>query len=142
MERCIDASKDILKKGCVNDMSSKHVDFLLNFGLTLQFKSKCFKDSKNQYCTKKNRDVFCSDCFPKEKELLEQLMANAPQEKKERALRGMKKRNKCGKRSNGDVKDKTNDLLSSKLGAASTTSVSLTLLLTAVAVLVSQNFLN
>jgi hypothetical protein len=101
VDRCIDLSKQAIQQGCGNEMTSPRVDFFLKYGLAISFKSKCLRDNSNQYCRKQNTSVFCNDCLPKHKLLVQQIMASAPQENRDRALSWQNRNSGCS--SNGNV---------------------------------------
>jgi hypothetical protein len=107
VDRCIDASKDIVNKGCANDTSTPFKDMMIKYFIALEFKSKCLKDSNNQYCRTGNQESFCKDCLPKRKELVQQLLANAPQEAKDRALKRQEDTSMCNDVQSGDSKPAT-----------------------------------
>jgi hypothetical protein len=101
VDRCIDASKQLIKQGCANEMSLPPVDFMLKYGVEMKFKSKCLKDGSNKYCRKSNQQSFCGECMTKRKELQQQVMANAPQDVKDRALKWQDKKSKCNSNAAG-----------------------------------------
>jgi beta-glucosidase-like glycosyl hydrolase len=101
VDRCIDASKQLIKQGCANEMSLPPVDFMLKYGVEMKFKSKCLKDGSNKYCRKSNQQSFCGECMNKRKELQQQVMANAPQDLKDRASKWQDKKSKCNSNAAG-----------------------------------------
>jgi hypothetical protein len=95
LDSCVESSKQLIKQGCANEMSLPPVDFMLKYGVEMKFKSKCLKDGSNKYCRKSNQQSFCGECMTKRNELQQQVMANAPQDVKDRASKWQDKKSKC-----------------------------------------------
>jgi hypothetical protein len=102
-DKCVEWAKKTLQDGCKEEASLPRVKFTIEFGISMNYKGKCLKDSKNEYCKiRRNETSQCNDCHPKFRDMMTTVLASAPQETKDKMFGWHDKRNPC----NGTEKDK------------------------------------
>jgi hypothetical protein len=102
LDKCIEWAKQTVQDGCKEEISNPNFKFGVDFHLPMTYKGVCLKDSKGEYCKiRRNATGQCNDCNPKKRELIVTVLANAPQDKRDKIIGMYDKRNPC----NGTEKD-------------------------------------
>jgi hypothetical protein len=128
MDKCVQWAKQTIQDGCKEEANMPRIKFTLDFGIPLNYKGKCIKDSKNAYCKiTRNETAQCDDCHPKYREMMTSILGAAPQDMREKIFGWHDKRNPCnGTEKNNPLPPRggnnaTRDTNSNNRGPAGTT---------------------